>query len=160
MFSASNLYGVPLHTMCKSYSGSPEVSDTTSFTGIFEFALANFKGTHKTHKKIYEQIHASTQAHQQTRTHAHTTHTYTPTLTLSLSPSFSLAPSLIRTHPTPAHIYAHTHKHSCAQAHTHLHAFTEFQRHTNKSVVPFNLLMCFHTFPPFHSRAPSHSLHT
>ena len=70
--------------------------------------LANFKGTHKTHKKLYEQIHTSTHAHQQTRTHAHTTHTQTPTLTLSLSPAFSLAPSLTHTHLHP-HTYTHAH---------------------------------------------------
>mmetsp|Transcript_24110 Transcript_24110/g.20265 ORF Transcript_24110/g.20265 Transcript_24110/m.20265 type:complete len:421 (-) Transcript_24110:164-1426(-) len=39
VFSASNLYGVPLHTMCKSYSGSPEVSDTTSFTALITKVL-------------------------------------------------------------------------------------------------------------------------
>jgi hypothetical protein len=36
VFSAGNLYGVPLTTMCESYSGSSEVSDAASFTALLQ----------------------------------------------------------------------------------------------------------------------------
>ena len=39
VFSAGNLYGVPLDTMCKAYSGSPEHADRNSFTELIDDVL-------------------------------------------------------------------------------------------------------------------------
>ena len=69
--------------------------------------LANFKGTHKTHKKLYEQIHPHTHTNKHAHTHTQLTHTHLHLHFLSLPLSLSHPHSHTHTY-TRTHIRTHT----------------------------------------------------